>query len=31
MIRQETWLPVGVAHFSLYIYSKMFKNLLVFS
>ena len=29
LIRQKTWPPVGMAHFSLYVYSKIFKNLLV--
>ena len=28
-IRQKTWPPVGVAQISLYVYSKILKNLLV--
>ena len=28
-IRKKTWPPVGVARFSLYIYSNIFKHLLV--
>ena len=31
LIRQKTWPPVGEAHFSLYVYSKFFKNFLFYT